>query len=290
MINKYVYDHARDYEKVNDLLYSTYSEMNRPNWLQPRWEYMHHHPFMDKSTYSAFAVWYDDEKLVGIVSSELSKGRAFLQLDPNYYHLKEDMVIHAERNLFNEKTGNLLVTAYMHDKELISILKRRGYYAKESNPWCEILAIEPSKISIPELPEGFSLTSLDIENDLIKLERVLWRGFENPGEPKGDIKSRELMQSAPNYKRQLNVVIKAPNGDYASYSGAWFDKENKVGLIEPVATDPDYRRMKLASVATLECVKRLGKLGAKLVYVDSGIPIYKAIGFKNKYKEVIFTK
>ena len=290
MIKKYSYNHKRDFEQVMNLLYKTYQKVRRPNWLAPRWEYMHYHSFLDKTSYSSFAVWYDNNKLIGIVSSELFKGKAFLQLCPKYDCLKEDMITHAEKHLYNEQTKDLAIVAYEHDAKLIELLKNKGYQAKESTPWNEITAIDPTSVSQDQLPNGFSLSSLDIENDLIKLERVLWRGFENEGEPQGDIKARELMQSAPNYLKELNVVIKAPNGNYASYSGAWYDKYNKVGLIEPVATDPDYRRMGLASSATKECILRLAKLGAKTVYVDSGIPLYKAICFNTLFREIVFSK
>ncbi len=58
-----------------------------------------------------------------------------------------------------------------------------------------------AQLVIPEpfpsihLPEGFRLKSVAEENDLAKIDRVLWRGFNHPGEPPEDsIEGREKMQ------------------------------------------------------------------------------------------------
>jgi len=51
------------------------------------------------------------------------------------------------------------------------------------------------------------LAGLDEENDLAKLDRCLWRGFNHPGEPEpGGEAARALMQSTPLYNKHLNVV------------------------------------------------------------------------------------
>lgn len=39
--------------------------------------------------------------------------------------------------------------------------------------------------------------------------------------------------------------------------------------VEPVATDPDYRRMDLGKAAVLEGIRRCGELGAEVAYVGS---------------------
>jgi len=92
------------------------------------------------------------------------------------------------------------------------------------------------------------------------------------------------MQSAPNYKRNLNIVVVAPDGNYVSYCGMWYDEINKIGYVEPVATDPDYRKMGLGKAAVLEGVRRCKELGANKVYVVSNQQFYLNIGFEIIYK------
>jgi predicted N-acetyltransferase YhbS len=51
-------------------------------------------------------------------------------------------------------------------------------------------------------------------------------------------------------------------------------------MVEPLATDPDYRRMGLGKAAVLEAIRRAGQLGATVAYVATDKPFYLAIGFQ----------
>ena len=87
------------------------------------------------------------------------------------------------------------------------------------------------------------------------------------------------MQSAPTFRHDLNIVVEAPVGHFASFSGTWFDPTNRIAYVEPVATDPDYRRRGLGAAAVLEGIRRCGELGASVAYVGSDQAFYHAIGF-----------
>jgi predicted N-acetyltransferase YhbS len=88
------------------------------------------------------------------------------------------------------------------------------------------------------------------------------------------------MQSAANFRRDLNIVAIAPDGAYAAYAGTWYEPLNRYAYVEPVATDPTYRRLGLGRAAVLEGVRRCGLLGAEVAYVGSDQEFYKAIGFE----------
>jgi len=49
-----------------------------------------------------------------------------------------------------------------------------------------------------------------------------------------------------------------------SYCGMWQDSASQSALVEPVATDPAYRKIGLGKAAVLEAVRRCGTLGAKI--------------------------
>ena len=141
------------------------------------------------------------------------------------------------------------------------------------------------------LPEGFGLKSLADDNDLHKLDRVLWRGFGHGDEPPDDgIEGREFMQSAPNYRKDLNVVVEAPDGNFVSYCGMWYEPVHSVAYVEPVATDPDYRRMGLGSAAVMEGIRRCGKMGAQVAYVGTNKPFYMSMGFRVVYKTPLWER
>jgi len=134
------------------------------------------------------------------------------------------------------------------------------------------------------LPDGFRLKNLADDNDLAKIDRVLWRGFNHPGEPPADgSKGRKKMQSGPHFRKDLTIVVEAPNGAFVAFGGLWFDPVNRLGYVEPVATDPDYRRMGLGTAAVLEGIRRCGELGATVAYVGTDMPFYLAMGFKKLF-------
>jgi len=78
-------------------------------------------------------------------------------------------------------------------------------------------------------------------------------------------------------------VVAAPNGNFVSYSGQWHDSVNQIAYVEPVATDPDFRRRGLGKAAVLEGIRRCGALGATVAFVGSDLEFYKAIGFRKIY-------
>ena len=83
------------------------------------------------------------------------------------------------------------------------------------------------------------------------------------------IEDRRKMQSGPNFRADLTIVIGAPTGDFVSFCGMWYEPVNKIAYVEPVATDPDFRRMGLAKAAIWEGIRRCAVLGATVVYVGS---------------------
>lgn len=67
--------------------------------------------------------------------------------------------------------------------------------------------------------------------------------------------------------------------EYACYAGMWMDGVNKFAYLEPLATDPLYRRLGLATVILTEQMKRTQQLGA--TYCFGGSPdFYPIIGFE----------
>ncbi len=105
------------------------------------------------------------------------------------------------------------------------------------------------------LPDGFRLTSLAEECDWAKVHRVLWRGFDH-GEDvpmnEEEFESRRKMFDTPKARRDLKIAVRAPNGDFVAFSGTFYEPNGKFAYVEPVATDPLYRRMGLGKAAVLE--------------------------------------
>jgi predicted N-acetyltransferase YhbS len=281
------YSRKNDFHAICDFLIDNYQPDNADgNWLEPRWEYMHFRSdIIGKIDTGKIGIWEDNNKIVGAAHPEEFAGELFLQIHPEYGFLKAEMLDYAEHVLFDiDKQGKkfIMVFVYDTDTELIDIVKKRGYRAKKPAPDDYL-----SQYSMPEvfpeirLPDGFKLKSVQEENKPEKVQRLLWRGFDHPGEPPVEQASVwEAIQAAPNYRRDKNIIVEAPNGDYAAYCGMWYVPDNRYGYVEPVATDPNYRKLGLGRAAVLEGIRLCGLSGAKTAYVTTGNLFYANIGFK----------
>lgn len=289
------YTGSDDFVNIGNFLKKHYREDNVDgNWFQPTWEYMHWHSYLDKSSLEKIRIWEDDGEIVAVVHYESRLGEVFFQLHPDYHRLKPEMLDYAETHLLgtsNEETMGINAFVNDFDTDLQDLVKTRGYVLKAD--WSRPI----SKFVIPDpfpaitLPEGFRLKSLADENDLVKLDRALHRGFNHEGEPDGTgIEGRKQSQSAPNYKKDLKIVVEAPDGSFVSFCGMWYEPVNRIAYVEPVATDPDYRRMGLGKAAVLEGIRRCGELGADVAYVGSDQEFYIAIGFVVLYQSNCWIK
>ena len=219
-------------------------------------------------------------------------GTAYFQIDPSYAVLRRDMLAYAEEHLCLVKDGCKALRIYINDwdNEFQDMAAEMGYRKQEQDraKHTGFEAMSHFVISDPfpeiSLPDGFRLKSLAEDNDMRKLTRVLYRGFDHGGEPPDDgIEERRFMQSAPNYRKHLNIVVEAPDGNFVSYCGMWYEPVHRIACVEPVCTDADYRRMGLASAAVLEGIRRCGEQGATVAYVEAIRPLYLSIGFRQVY-------
>ena len=208
-----------------------------------------------------------------------------LQIDPNYGFLKPEILRYAEENLakIHEDGTKTLRICRLHDtdKEMEELLLKQGYQHVGDGKWNGFFDLS-TEVPLCVLPDGFVIVSLQEENNLEKIDRVMWRGFDHSGEPECDIDARWVMQTGPHFRPELNLVVKAPNGDYAVYRGMWYEPECREAYLEPLCTDPDYRELGLAKAALYEAMRRTQKLGA-LSCIAGGQPFYEKVGFVREF-------
>jgi GNAT superfamily N-acetyltransferase len=199
-----------------------------------------------------------------------------------------------------ERVGAFLVRMYRTTGEHVNWLQPRWEYM-HYHPL--IRGVDLSSIGLweavgeivavvhPEHDMGTAYFEVDPDYSLHKVDRVLWRGFDHGDEPPaGGIKDREFMQSAPNFRKELNIVVEAPDGNFACYCGMWYEPTHSIACVEPVATDPDYRRMGLGRAAVLEGVRRCGSMGATLAYVGSTNRFCLSLGFRPAYNSAVWER
>jgi hypothetical protein len=214
---------TEDFIKVRDFLMRIHEPGHTDrNWLWARWEYMFSHPNLDETNLSRIGLWEDEGKLIALATYEDNIGATYFSLDSAYSYLKAEMLEYAIEYLScasEDGAKSLRAVISDDDAEMRKIAVKHGLTLTERrDPMSEFRVSGP----FPDiaLPDGFSIVSLAEENDLYKIERAVWRGFNHPSEPPSDyIPGRLKMQSGPSFRKDLTIVVKAPNGDYASFCG-----------------------------------------------------------------------
>lgn len=89
-------------------------------------------------------------------------------------------------------------------------------------------------------------------------------------------------------------MVEAPDGSFAAFCLIWLDEQNGVGELEPVGTDPRFRRLGLGTAVCSFALHRLREQGATaaIVYArgDPGYPVpkplYESIGFRRHSRTI----
>ena len=289
------YRPERDLLRVAEFLQRTYPADDRnANWLRARWEYMVFQVSGDlPAALPAIGVWEDGGEIVAVVTGEGDPGEAYLQVDPAYGPLRPAMLAHAEAALSAAADGRRRLTVYVNefDGELAAAVAAAGYVRADDGPNVTARLDLSGEAPAMPLPAGYTLTDRAHDNDLALINRVLWRGFNHPGPPPEKyVAGRADVEGAPLYRPELVVMAKAPEGHYVSYCGVWYEPATRVAYVEPVATDPDYRRQGFGRAAVLGAAWRAAGLGATRAIVISGQAFYHALGFRPLFAYYLWRK
>ena len=271
---------GKDYHRLRDLLV----RLDNHNYHFGRWDWMITHTMLEKDSLSKIGLWEDNGMLVAVATYDCIPGQAFLLHLPDYEYLKEDMLLYAKDNL--QKDGKFQVIIRDGDTATQAIAARHGFCPTQQKESEAVYPIGPDPVTY-DLPEGFSIVSMKDHYDLRQYGQILWKGFNHEAKGEGpfifkdeELPAWRLQFERPNTDLNLKIAVVAPNGDFVSYCGMWQDNNSQSALVEPVATDPAYRKMGLGRAAVLEAVRRCGMLGAKRAFVGSSQQFYYRIGFR----------
>lgn len=223
------------------------------------------------------AIWEMDDKPVAWGWVKLP-GSLMFQVDPNFTELSKDIIDWFDKMT---KTNEQRVTVLEAESHLISALEDSLFTPLEETP--EVL----SKISLDScpfpinLPDEFKARHLKGDGDLTNRVGVQRAAFSSSSRVT-EKSYRNIMNTYP-YDSSLDWVIESPNGEFAAFCLIWFDEMNKVGLLEPVGTDPIFWRMGLGSSVCKLALNALRDKGANTAVVVCTTPkthqFYRSIGF-----------
>jgi GNAT superfamily N-acetyltransferase len=271
---------TEDYHKVR----AFFIKRGYAEYTYARWDWMATHGYLDKSAVGRIGLWEEDGTVAGVATFDCRLGNAFCLTLPGYAYLKKEMLKYARENL--SRDGEFGIVISDTDSAFQDAAAELGFSATEHKENDAVFYLDKMSTAY-SLPEGFRTTSMKETFDLRQYRRVLWKGFNHElngegafhfSEEDGGKAGEEMLR--PNVDLDLKVAVVSPEGNFVSYCGMWYDPNAGYAVIEPVATDPDYRKMGLGKAAVLEGIRRAGELGAKIALVGSSQQFYYSIGLR----------
>jgi mycothiol synthase len=176
----------------------------------------------------------------------------------------------------------LAARGFDEDASRVALLRSRGYVRTEQADRYRSRSLTGD---LPErvVPPGFAVRALAGDAELEARVAVHRAAF---APSRMTVAKHRSVRTAPGYRPDLDIVAVTPEGTFAAYCLVWFDATNRLGVFEPVGTDPAWQRRGLARAVVTEGFYRLRALGATTAYVIShaeSLPanaLYEAVGFR----------
>jgi len=288
------YESEEDYRRIREFLRRVFlvNGWKEYSWQAYRFDYWRRlgieglgHGSLETHVF----LWETSDGEIGAVLNGEAPGNAWLQIDPAIRtpELEAEMISVAEQHLTvptGDNRSKVRVWAIEDDRLREDILKQRGFVKSEAVGY-ERRRDMNEPIANGAVAEGYSIRSLGGAEELPARSWLSWRAF-HPNAPDSEYQGWEwyrALQKAPLYRRDLDLVAVAPDGDLAAFTTIWFDDVTRTGAFEPVGTSPEHQRRGLASAVMCEGLRRLGRLGATMAYVGSWNEathrLYGSLGF-----------
>ncbi|HEX6035208.1 MAG TPA: GNAT family N-acetyltransferase [Anaerolineales bacterium] len=288
------YQSEEDYWCIREFLREVSLLNDRHDFAWPllRWDYWRWH--VNENIFrlkmeDVITLWESERQIVAMLNPD-TPGEAFFQIHPAYHDIEllTEMLDVAEQKLHNQKAdGKKELIAWVNEKDALhkQILTQRGYTRSKFS--AEHMRSRSFSQPVPDSisPAGYTVRALGDESELPARSWLSWKAF-HPDEPDEKYQGWEWywnIQRVPLYRRDLDIVAVAPDGELAAFCTVWFDDITRSAVFEPVGTHPDHQKRGLGKAVMSEGLRRAGHLGATLATVSSyskgAHALYESMGF-----------
>jgi GNAT superfamily N-acetyltransferase len=288
------YQSEEDYWRVRSFLreVSLLNERHDYSWCLLRWDYWRWHVNMNifhLRLEEVVTLWEIDGRIVAVLNPD-SPGEAFFQVHPGCrdFVSTDDMLDVAEQKLFKTNdAGNKELLVWVNEKDELTkkLFIERGYARSKFK--AEHMRSRSFTQPVPDTtpPNGYIVRALGDESELPARSWLSWKAF-HPDEPDEKYQGWEWyrnIQRVPLYRRDLDIVAVAPDGELVAFCTVWFDDVTRTAVFEPVGTHPNHQKRGLGKAVMSEGLRRAGKLGATLAtvssYSEGAHALYHSMGF-----------
>ncbi len=171
--------------------------------------------------------------------------------------------------------------AFTGDAARIAALSARGYRQTERGLVVYGQPV-PDPAPQPALPDGYTIRAVRGVAEVEPRVAVQRAAFESTWMT---AERHDRVRNSPTYRPELDIVVVAPDGEFAAFALLWFDEANQMGVFEPLGVAPAYQRLGLGRAIMAEGLRRLAAAGARVACVETGLDhqparrLYEATGF-----------
>lgn len=210
---------------------------------------------------------------------------------------------HQARSRVNTPFGrpSWFIPVFSDAPERIERIEAAGFASQANvgpDSWTQVLLSNPLGRAVPEapVPDGFHIRPLQGRSEA-KLYTFLHRSVFESTNMTHDWRLRTLLQQS--YQAETDLVAVAPDGRLAAFCIGWLNKdavEGITGQIEPLGVEAQYRGSGLGQAILSECLRRMERLGAQKVLVETdgfrgpALRMYESTGFLKQRDVLIFRK
>ncbi len=298
-IRSRAYIKEKDFKPVMEFLADLFLKtQSYENWFPDRFENS------SEEREDAIRIWEEIDtavrpnvhKIVALTTRD-SSSDFFLHIDPSYRYLEKEMIEWLEKydtkRKTDEKRGRKFAINILEgNTQREALLKELGYVNEKLYGYYRI---RDAKLPIPDYscPEGFEIRAIkkeEFEQQALLIRRVFGHGeWFTAG-------VLEWLSNCTFYKEELDLVAVTPAGIIASFCTFRFDPNSRIISLEPMGTNPDFRKLGLGKALLSEGIKRSMKYDPPFFYIDGAATtpaanrLYDVTGFSKKFAINSWTK
>ena len=218
-------------------------------------------------------LWENADGKIVAALNHLGGSELRLHVHPQFYSadLEHEMLAYADVNYFaTAEDGRcyIYLPIFQDDTRRQELVQNRGY--KKQPGWGHHYRRDlDSPIPDVPIPDGYVIRLMGGVEEYPARSWASWRAFHND-EPDsnydGDYSWYANLQSAPLYRRDLDVVASAPDGNIAAFCTIFYDDYTRSAVTVLVGVDAEHWRRGLGKAVMTEGLRRLKALGCTRVF------------------------
>ncbi len=276
------YQSEDDFWRMREFLRQVFllNDRHEQSWHVARLDYARWHTCLNCAHVRIDDVaflWEEAGQIIAILMPDGGPGEAHLLVHPSLrtLELEEEMLDVAEERLAitqSDGSQKLYVWSPEEYQSRQELLVRRGYSKDDWHEYQWYRPLDTTPIPDAPVPSGYLIRSLGDGLELLERCYASGLGFHDGDinvavENRNDPGWYRNIQTAPLYRRDLDLVAIAPDGAIAAFTTVWFDDVTRSACFEPVATIPSHQRRGLGRAILTEGLRRLQRMGATIASV-----------------------